>query len=150
MMNRTYSAKPKDVTRKWILIDARDDTLGRIASVAATILLGKTKPQFTSHIDCGDYVVVVNAANLKVTGNKLVDKKYYRHSHYPGGLHERSLKEQLEKDPSQVIIHAVRGMLPNNKLLDNRLARLKVYPNSEHSHQAQGPEPLSLKRKETN
>ncbi len=145
-MNHTYSAKPKDVKRSWYLLDAKDDTLGRLASIAATLLLGKNKPQFTSHIDCGDYVVIVNAGSIKVTGNKLTDKKYYRHSHYPGGLHQRSLKEQLEIDPTKVFSDAVCGMLPKNKLLDDRMKRLKIYAGSEHSHQAQNPQTLNVKK----
>ncbi len=142
---KTYSAKPSDVTRKWYVIDAAEAPLGRVATKAATLLTGKEKPQFTQHIDCGDYVVIINAANLVVTGKKLDQKMYYHHSHFPGGLKETSLSDQLVKDPTKVIEHAIRGMLPVNKLRDSRLARLKVYAGSEHTHDPQKPELISLK-----
>jgi len=142
---KTYSAKPSDVTRKWYVIDASETTLGRVATRAASLLLGKGKPQFTAHIDCGDYVIVINAKNLKVTGGKLTDKMYYRHSGFAGGLTERSLAEQLAADPTVVITAAVRGMLPVNKLRDDRLARLKVYAEASHNHEAQKPETITLK-----
>lgn len=145
-MYKTYSAKPTEVERKWFVIDASEDTLGRVATRIATILLGKEKPMFTSHIDCGDYVIVINAANIKVTGNKLTTMKYYRHSQHPGGLHTTSLQEQLAKDPTQVIIKAVKGMLPTNKLLADRINRLKVYPGNEHNHAPQQPITLTLKK----
>ena len=144
-MNRTYSAKPSDVERKWYIIDASDNTLGRISTQAAKLLTGKDKPMFTKHIDCGDYVVVTNAGNLKVSGNKLKDKKYYHHSQHPGGLNTRTLGEQLNKDPAKVIAHSIRGMLPDNKLLDSRLKRLKIYSGSEHKHAPQQPIQLDLK-----
>lgn len=144
---KTYSAKPSDVTRKWYVIDASEATLGRVATRAASLLLGKGKPQFTQHIDCGDYVVVVNAKGLNVTGDKLDTKTYYKHSGFPGGLRERSLREQLALDPTKVITDAVRGMLPVNKLRDGRLARLKVYAEASHNHEAQQPETISLKDK---
>ncbi len=142
---KTYSAKPTDVTRKWYVVDASTASLGRLSTEVATLLLGKGKPQFTHHIDCGDYVIVINAANLKVTGDKLNKKIYYRHSNYPGGLKETALKDQIAKSPESVIVHAVRGMLPVNKLRDERLQRLKVYDGAEHSHEAQKPETLTLK-----
>ncbi len=142
---KTYSAKPSDVTRKWYVIDAADTTLGRVATEVATLLTGKRKPQFTHHIDCGDYVIVINADNLKVTGEKMTDKKYYNHSGFPGGLRERQLKELVEKDSTEAIRLAVRGMLPVNKLRDPRLLRLKVYTGTEHNHAAQSPEAISLK-----
>jgi len=142
---KTYSAKPTDVTRRWYVFDASEAPLGRIATRAAALLTGKGKPMFTKHIDCGDFVVVINADNLVVTGKKLTDKKYYRHSGFPGGLTEISLQKQMEKDSTQVLIHAIRGMLPVNKLRDARLARLKVYAGSEHKHEAQTPEKISLK-----
>ena len=142
---KTYSAKPGDVTRAWYTLDANEDTLGRVATRAARLLMGKDKPQFTHHIDCGDYVIVTNAANLRVTGNKLVEKKYYRHSGYAGALKERSLQQQMELDPTQVIIHAVRGMLPVNRLRDARLERLKVYASTDHKHEAQQPKALAVK-----
>lgn len=142
---KTYSAKPSDVTRKWYVIDASDATLGRISTRIATLLTGKGKPQFTAHIDTGDFVIVINTDKLVVTGNKLEDKKYYRHSNYPGGLKTTSLKDKISKDSTQVIFQSVRGMLPVNKLRDGRLARLKLYAGSEHNHAAQKPEHLSLK-----
>lgn len=142
---KTYSAKPTDVTRKWYVIDASEATLGRVASQAATLLTGKGKPMFTSHIDCGDYVVIVNADNLVVTGNKLEDKKYYRHSGFPGGIKETALKDVMAQDSTKAIYAAVRGMLPVNKLRDERLKRLKIYAGAEHNHTAQQPEVLSLK-----
>ena len=144
-MQKTYSAKPSDVQRTWYVIDASEATLGRIATKAASLLLGKGKPQFTAHIDTGDYVIIVNAKDLKVTGNKLETIKYYRHSGHAGHLHERSLKEQMNLDPTKVIESAVRGMLPTNKLRDDRMERLKVYAGSEHKHEAQKPEILSVK-----
>jgi len=142
---KTYSAKPSDVTRKWYVIDASEATLGRVATQAAQLLLGKGKPQFTQHIDCGDFVVIINTDNLKVTGEKLTDKKYYNHSGHPSGLRERRLEELLAKDSTEVLYQAVRGMLPSNKLRDPRLLRLKLYAGMEHNHAAQKPETLSLK-----
>ena len=142
---KTYSAKPTDVTRKWYIVDASEVTLGRAATQIATLLTGKGKPQFTKHIDCGDFVVVINAANIQVTGDKLTSKKYYHHSGFPGGLRERTLQEQMNLDPTKVLEHAVRGMLPVNKLRDDRLARLKIYAYTEHKHEAQKPEVFSLK-----
>jgi len=140
----TYSAKPSDVVRKWYVIDAAEAPMGRVATKVATLLTGKGKPQFTQHIDCGDFVVIVNAANIKVTGTKMEDKMYYRHSGYPGGLKEASLKEVMEKTPDRAIYEAVRGMLPVNKLRDPRLARLKIYAGAEHNHEAQKPEAISV------
>jgi len=145
MAQKTYSAKPTDVTRKWYLVDATEAPLGRVATHIATLLTGKGKPQFTHHIDCGDYVVVVNAGNIQVTGKKLEQKMYYRHSHFPGGLKETTLKEKMEKAPTHALFHAVRGMLPVNKLRDARLARLKIYAGAEHQHEAQKPEKVSMK-----
>lgn len=142
---KTYSAKPSDVTRKWYVVDASEVTLGRAATQIATLLTGKGKPQFTQHIDCGDYVIVVNSDNLVVTGKKMTDKKYYRHSGYPGGLKEASLEDKMAKDSTDVILKAVRGMLPVNKLRDERLKRLKIYAGTEHNHEAQKPEAFSLK-----
>lgn len=145
MAQKTFSAKPSDVTRQWYVIDASETTLGRVATQAATLLTGKGKPQFTKHIDCGDYVIVINAKDLKVTGNKLATKKYYHHSGHPGGLRERTMNEQMELDPTKVLLHAIRGMLPVNKLRDERLARLKIYADSEHKHEAQKPVTVSVK-----
>lgn len=145
---KTYSAKPADVTRAWYVIDASDATLGRVAAKAATLLTGKGKPQFTAHIDCGDFVVITNADQLKVTGTKLETKMYYHHSGFPGGLKERSLKEVMEIDSNRAIFEAVRGMLPGNKLRDERLKRLKIYHDADHKHEAQKPTVLSMKKGE--
>lgn len=142
---KTFSAKPSDVSRQWYVVDASEATLGRVATKIATLLTGKEKPQFTHHIDTGDYVVVINAQDLKVTGGKETKKVYYRHSNFPGGLKQRTLAEQLEKDPTEVIFHAVRGMLPVNKLRDARLARLKIYAGAEHNHTAQQPKAIAIK-----
>jgi large subunit ribosomal protein L13 len=142
---KTYSAKPSDVNREWHIIDASKAPLGRLATVVATLLTGKGKPMFTRHIDCGDYVVIVNAAQLVVTGNKLEDKVYYRHTHYPGGIKSKTLREVMDKDPTEAIVHAVRGMLPVNKLRDERLKRLKVYAGAEHNHNAQNPKTFDVK-----
>lgn len=146
MSQKTFSAKPSDVTRKWYVIDASQAPLGRTATLIATLLTGKGKPQFTQHIDTGDFVVVINAQNINVTGQKMTDKMYYRHSGYPGGLHEASLKDVLTgHNPERAMYEAVRGMLPVNKLRDPRLARLKIYAGPEHNHAAQKPEPISVK-----
>ncbi|MDB5176058.1 MAG: rplM [Candidatus Saccharibacteria bacterium] len=142
---KTYSAKPTDVVRAWYVIDASEAPIGRISTRAATLLTGKAKPQFTKHIDCGDHVIVINADKLVATGDKFEKKMYYRHSHFPGGLKEISLAKQVEKDASQAIIHAIRGMLPVNKLRDDRLARLRVYNGSDHKHEAQQPISISIK-----
>lgn len=142
---KTYSAKATDVIRKWYILDASQVPTGRLATQAATFLLGKHKPMFTRHVDCGDYVIVINAASLVVTGNKMLQKKYYHYSKYPSGLRETALQDQLVKDPTKVITHAVKGMLPTNKLLAGRLKRLKVYAGAEHEHEAQKPELISLK-----
>jgi large subunit ribosomal protein L13 len=142
---KTYSAKPTDVTRKWHLVDASELPLGRLSTKIAVLLTGKEKPMFTKHIDCGDFVVVVNAGKLKVTGNKLQGKIYYRHSGFPGGIKQATLEEKMNSDPTSVIIHSVRGMLPVNKLRDDRLKRLKVYVNEAHNHEAQKPEKINLK-----
>lgn len=141
---KTYSAKPSDVTRKWYVIDASQAPLGRVATQIATLLLGKGKPMFTHHIDVGDYVVVINAKDLVVTGGKMDTKMYYRHSGFPGGLTETVMRDKMEKDPTSVLIQAVRGMLPVNKLRDERLNRLKVYAGSEHNHEAQKPEVIAV------
>lgn len=144
-MSKTYSAKPTDVKREWYLVDASETTLGRLASRTAQLLTGKGKPMFTPHIDTGDYVVVINADKLIVTGNKLEEKKYYRHSQYPGSLKETKLRHKLAADPVSVVEEAVRGMLPKNKLSKGRLQRLKVYSGEEHQHEAQKPKKLSVK-----
>lgn len=142
---KTYSAKPSDVTRTWYVIDASEAPMGRIATKAATLLTGKEKPMFTQHIDTGDYVVIINADKLVVTGDKMTKKMYYHHSHYPGGLKEATLAEKMVKDPTHALRHAIRGMLPVNKLRDGRLDRLKVYAGDQHNHEAQKPEAISLK-----
>ncbi len=145
---KTYSAKPTDVDRKWHVIDASEAPLGRLATTIAQLLTGKGKPQFTQHIDCGDYVIVINAEKTVATGDKFNKKVYYRHSNYPGGLKEATLAEKMAKDPTFAITHAVRGMLPVNKLRDERLKRLKVYAGSEHQHEAQKPTVISVKDKQ--
>jgi large subunit ribosomal protein L13 len=142
----TYSAKPTDVVRKWYVIDASEAPLGRIATKAATLLTGKEKPMFTKHIDCGDFVVIINADQTVVTGKKATDKMYYRHSGFPGGLTELTFNEVMAKDPTRALAHAIRGMLPVNKLRDERLKRLKIYAGSEHNHAAQKPETITLKK----
>ncbi len=143
---KTYSQKPVEVTRKWLQVDASEATLGRLSTTIAKYLIGKYKPTYTAHIDGGDYVVVINSAKLVVTGDKMTDKKYYRHSGFPGGIKERSLKEQIERDSTKVIIDAVRGMLPKNKLLDDRMKRLKVYPGSVHAHASQQPVEVKVEK----
>ncbi|MFO0971495.1 MAG: 50S ribosomal protein L13 [Candidatus Saccharimonadales bacterium] len=145
-MSKTYSAKPTEVTRNWLLIDASEAPLGRIATVIAGHLTGKNKPMYTPHIDCGDFVVVINAQNLQVTGNKLEAKKYYSYSGFPGGLKEATLKEQMVKDPTAVIKTAVKGMVPKNKLAAERLARLRVFVDENHTHAAQQPKKVEVKR----
>jgi large subunit ribosomal protein L13 len=142
---KTYSAKPTDVARKWYVVDASEAPLGRVATQVATLLTGKGKPMFTKHIDCGDYVIIVNAAQAHVTGNKLDTKMYYRHSGHPGGLTETSMRDVMESDPTKVVFAAVRGMLPVNKLRDGRLDRLKIYAGAEHNHEAQKPKAISVK-----
>lgn len=142
---KTYSAKPSDVTRKWYVIDASEAPLGRVATQVATLLTGKGKPTFTHHIDTGDYVIVINAKNTVVTGKKMEDKKYYRHTQHPGGLKEFSLKDKMASDPTFALHHAIRGMLPVNKLRDARLERLKIYADADHKHEAQKPEAISVK-----
>jgi len=139
-MVRTYSAKPGEVERRWWVIDAEGKTLGRLAAQIAVMLRGKNKPQFTAHVDTGDFVVVVNAAKVAVTGNKLADKKYYRHSGYPGGLRVRTLGQMLDRRPNEVLRHAVKGMLPKNRLAARQLTKLKIYAGAEHPHAAQQPQ----------
>jgi len=145
---KTYSAKPTDITRKWYLVDASELPLGRLSTHVAQLLTGKMKPSYTHHIDCGDFVVIVNAKDLVVTGNKATKKTYYKHSGFPGGLTELALKDKLAKDPSTIIFQSIRGMLPVNKLRDARLARLKIYNESEHQHDAQKPLKISIKEQQ--
>jgi len=139
---KTYSAKPGEIKRDWYLVDADGQTLGRLATQIADRLRGKGKPQFTPHVDTGDFVVVVNAEKIAVTGNKLDDKLYYRHSGYPGGLRSRPLREQLERRPTEVLRKAVKGMLPKNKLAARQLTKLKIYAGPDHPHAAQDPKPF--------
>lgn len=138
-MKKTFSIKPSEVSRQWVLIDASEAPLGRVASTAAKYLIGKHKPTYTPHIDGGDYVVIINAGKLVVTGNKETDKVYYRHSGFPGGMTATTLSEQVKKDAGKVIVDAIKGMLPKNKLSTERLARLKVFPNENHTHAPQQP-----------
>ena len=141
-MQKTWNAKPGEIERRWYVVDAEGKTLGRLATQIADTLRGKTKPQYTPHVDTGDFVVVVNAEKITVTGNKLDDKLYYRHSGYPGGLRSRPLRDQLERRPTEVIRKAVKGMLPRNRLARQQLNKLKVYAGPDHPHQAQDPQPL--------
>ena len=141
---RTYAVKASEIERRWYVVDARGKTLGRLASEIAKVLMGKHKPYYSPHLDCGDYVVVVNAAQIRVTGRKLREKMYYRHSLHPGGLKEIPLYRMLEKHPTRVLELAVRRMLPQNRLGRRMFKKLKVYAGSEHPHQAQRPEPLDL------
>ena len=139
---KTYSQKGSEIKREWWVIDASTMPLGKLAVVIADKLMGKSKVTYTPHIDNGDYVVVINAKNLVVTGDKMVDKKYYRHSGFPGGLTELKLEEVIEKDPSVAIAAAVKGMLPKNKLAAERLKRLRVFDGAEHTHTAQNPKEI--------
>jgi large subunit ribosomal protein L13 len=139
---KTYSAKPGEIQRDWYVVDAEGQTLGRLATQIAERLRGKGKPQFTPHVDTGDFVVVVTAEKIAVTGNKLDDKLYYRHSGYPGGLRQRTLREQLDRLPTEVLRKAVRGMLPRNRLGRQQLTKLKIYAGPEHPHAAQEPKPF--------
>lgn len=145
MAGKTYSQKTNEIERRWILIDAKDATLGRLSTQIAKYLIGKYKPTYTPHIDSGDYVVVINAAEVPVTGAKETDKIYYRHSGFPGGIKDAQLKEVREKFPERIIEAAVRGMLPKNKLSPERMARLKIFAGSEHAHAAQKPEKVEVK-----
>ena len=139
---KTYSQKTSEIERQWWLIDASVMPLGKLAVVIADKLMGKSKVTYTPHIDNGDYVVVIKAKNLKVTGEKMTDKHYYRHSGFPGGLTDLTLAEIIEKDPSLAIKQAVKGMMPKNKLAADRLARLRVFDGAEHAHTAQQPKEI--------
>lgn len=141
---KTYYAKPAEVEREWLLVDATDIPLGRLASEVASILRGKRKPQYTPHVDTGDFVIVVNASKVKLTGNKLADKKKYRHSGYPGGLKETRIADILAKRPERMIESAVKGMLPKNTLGRAMGKKLKVYAGPEHKHEAQKPRQITL------
>ncbi|MBP5512054.1 50S ribosomal protein L13 [Candidatus Saccharibacteria bacterium] len=139
---KTYSQKSAEIKREWYLIDAKSLPLGKLAVVIADKLMGKSKVTYTPHIDNGDYVVVINAKDIVVTGNKMTDKMYHRHSGFPGGLTSLKLEEVIEKDPSYAIKEAVKGMLPKNKLAADRLARLRVFDGAEHTHAAQNPKEI--------
>jgi large subunit ribosomal protein L13 len=134
-MVKTKATKASEIKRSWHAVDAKGQVLGRLASKIAGLLIGKNKPYYTPHLDCGDFVVVTNAAKVRITGRKPAQKKYYRHSGYPGGFREITFEKQMEKDPRKVIRHAVSGMLPKNKLRDPRLARLKVFVDQKHPYQ---------------
>jgi large subunit ribosomal protein L13 len=141
---KTYVATPADRERNWVLVDAAGKTLGRLATQVADVLRGKRKPTYTPHVDVGDFVIVINAEKVAVTGNKLAGKRYYRHSGYPGGLRYRTLEDMLERRPEEVIRLAVKGMLPRNRLARKQLTKLKVYAGPDHPHQAQKPDPLEM------
>ena len=141
---KTYTARAEDIEREWFLVNAEGKTLGRLASEIAQVLRGKHKPIYTPHLDCGDFVIVVNAEKVRVTGRKLDQKMYYRHTGYPGGIKSISLRNQLQKHPERVLQAAVRGMLPKNRLGRKMLKKLKVYAGNSHPHQAQQPKVLEL------
>ncbi len=139
---KTYSQKASEISRDWYIVDASTMPLGKLAVIIADKLMGKSKVTYTPHIDNGDYVVVINAKDVVVTGDKMVQKKYYRHSGYPGGLKELKLEEVIEKDPTRVVREAVKGMLPKNKLAADRMKRLRVFAGAEHAHEAQSPKEI--------
>ncbi|MDQ3857736.1 MAG: 50S ribosomal protein L13 [Actinomycetota bacterium] len=139
---KTWNAKAESLERRWYVVDAEGQTLGRLATRIADTLRGKRKPEYTPHVDSGDFVVVVNAEKIAVTGTKLDDKRYYRHSGYPGGLRSRTLREELDRRPTEVLRRAVKGMLPRNRLARRQITKLKVYAGPDHPHEAQSPEPL--------
>lgn len=141
---KTFMQKKENIERKWYVIDAEGKTLGRLATKAAHILRGKHKPTYTPHVDCGDYVIVINAEKVNLTGKKLEDKKYYNHSGYPGGLRERNAKEMIEKYPEEMIERAVKGMLPHNSLGRAMGKKLFVYRDANHKHEAQKPIALEI------
>jgi large subunit ribosomal protein L13 len=141
---KTFVSNPNDRQRDWLIVDATGLTLGRLATRIAVALRGKNKPEYTPHVDTGDFVIVVNAEKIAVTGNKMADKKYYRHSGYPGGLKVRTLAEQLERRPEEVIRKAVKGMLPRNRLARKQLTKLKVYAGPDHPHIAQKPQTMEI------
>lgn len=145
---KTFSAKPSSVVKKWWVVDAADQTLGRLASRLALILQGKHKPIYTPHIDTGDFIIVLNAEKIGISGKKLDQKVYYRHSGYPGGQKATVLSDLLRKNPDRVIRHAVKGMLPKNRLGRAQLKKLKIYTGTEHPHSAQMPQVLTVQKKE--
>ena len=144
-MRTTFIAKTAEIDRKWYVVDATDHTLGRLASEVASVLKGKNKPTYTPHLDTGDYVIIINADKIKVTGKKLDQKLYRKHSEYTGGFKEITLRQMLDKKPEDVLLHAVKGMLPKNTLGKNMLKKLYVYTGTEHGHDAQKPEVLEIK-----
>jgi LSU ribosomal protein L13P len=144
-MRTTFIAKTAEIERKWYVVDAADHTLGRLASEVASVLKGKNKPIYTPHLDTGDYVIIINAEKIKVTGKKLDQKLYRKHSEYTGGFKETTLRQMLDKKPEEVLVHAVKGMLPKNALGKDMLKKLFVYTGSEHKHEAQKPEGLEIK-----
>jgi large subunit ribosomal protein L13 len=141
---KTFTATPSTRERNWLVVDASGQTLGRLATRIADALRGKDKPTYTPHIDTGDFVIVVNAEKVVLTGNKRLDKRYYRHSGYPGGLRSRTFQQMIERRPEEVIRLAVKGMLPRNRLARRQLTKLKVYAGPDHPHQAQKPQPMEL------
>lgn len=141
---KTYSAKPAEVEREWVLIDAENQVLGRVAVLAANILRGKNKPTYTPHVDTGDFVIIINADKIKVTGTKAANKVYHRHSGYPGGMKSETLQEAMQKHPERVLEHAVKGMLPHTTLGRAQGMKLKVYAGSEHPHMAQKPRKIEM------
>lgn len=141
---KSFIAKPHEVERKWYVVDAEGKTLGRVASQVATVLRGKNKPTFTPHVDCGDYVIVINAEKVEVTGKKRKEKVYKHHTGYPGGLRETTFDKLIEKKPEEIIRHAVKGMMPKGKLGRQMYKKLKVYAGPEHGHAAQKPEKLEF------
>ena len=140
----TFTAKPETVVQDWYLVDATDKVLGRLATQIAIRLRGKHKPEYTPHVDTGDHIVIVNAAKIRVTGDKINQKKYYRHTGYPGGIKETVLSDELENNPERVIERAVKGMLPKNSLGRTMFRKLRVYAGPDHSHQAQQPKALEI------
>lgn len=142
---KSYMANPSTIERKWFIVDATGHTLGRLASEVANVLRGKNKPVFTPHVDTGDYVIIINAEKIKVTGKKLDQKIYYNHSDYVGGMKETTLKDMLAKKPTYVVEHAVKGMLPKGPLGRQMITKLHVYAGPEHKHEAQKPEVLEIK-----
>jgi large subunit ribosomal protein L13 len=143
-MHKTFNLKSAEVDRQWVVIDATEAPLGRVATKAAQRLIGKYKPTYTAHIDNGDYVIIVNAEKLIVTGTKETTKQYHRHSGFPGGITSKSLKDLRQSDPAKILTAAIKGMLPKNKLLAERLKRLKIYTGAQHGHEAQKPTQIGV------
>ncbi len=141
---KTFSPTPKDINREWFVVDATEKVLGRLAAQIAHRLRGKHKPEFAPHMDNGDFIIVVNCTKIRVTGTKMADKKYYRHSGHPGGLKEVTLQNLMDTKPHLALMHAVKGMLPKNRLGRAMLTKLRIYPGAEHPHEAQAPQPLSV------